>query len=337
MLSPRLSFVGTTLDPSIQDTAATDAARRVLDAFYLEDSVLSDAEYAPLREAMKRSSVLRLACPENHGGMAQMREFFRRNRARIVSTGQHHDGGYWLARIEWQARNGEADISALGERFAPLADELRAQWSMASSRPRPRIAIFVSRELHCLEDLLSHHRHGALDAHIALVVSNHADAKPLATAHGIPFHRFEMTPHNRADVEHSQIELLDRQHIDLVVLARYMQILSSDFVERYRQRIINVHHSLLPAFAGADAYRRAFARGVRVFGSTSHYVTETLDEGPIIEQQAQRVPRAARLHDCVALGREMEKVALFRAVRWHLEQRIVVYGGKAVVFEERAA
>ena len=331
MPSPQLALVGTTYD------AATDAARRVLDAFYLEGRVLSDAEYAPLREALGRPSVLRLACPEGRGCMARVTEFFQRNRARILSTDQHRDLGYWLTRIEWQSRDGEADTSALGERFAPLAGELQAQWSMASPRRRPRIAVFVSRELHCLEDLLSRHRHGSLDADIALVVSNHADARPLAAAHGIPFHRFEMTPHNRAEVEPRQVELLDRQHVDLVVLARYMQVLSPDFVDRYRHRIINVHHSLLPAFAGADAYRRAFARGVRVFGATSHYVTEALDEGPIIDQQAQRVPPAARLNDCIALGREMEKVALFRAVRWHVEQRIVVYGDKAVVFEERAA
>ena len=190
----------------------------------------------------------------------------------------------------------------------------------------------MSRELHCLQDLL--HRRGDLACNIALVVSNHPAAQPLAAAHGIAFYEIPLQRDNKAESENTQIELLRRYRIDLVVLARYMQILSCKFVDCFRQRIINVHHSLLPAFCGAQPYRRAFERGVRYIGATSHYVTETLDEGPIIDQEAMRIPYRARLEDFPALGRELEKAALFRAVRWHLDHRILVHGNRTIVFDQ---
>jgi formyltetrahydrofolate deformylase len=187
-----------------------------------------------------------------------------------------------------------------------------------------RVAIFVSRQLHCLADLLHRHQAGELACAIPLIVSNHADAGALAGFYGIPFHQ-EAT-------EARQLELLERESIDLVVLARYMQILSPNFVARHRNRIINVHHSFLPAFVGARPYHQAFRRGVKLIGSTSHYVTEVLDDGPIIEQDVTRISHRDELEDLVEKGRDLERVVLSRAVKWHLEHRILHYGSKTIVF-----
>jgi formyltetrahydrofolate deformylase len=306
-----------------------------LDSFYLEGRVLSEEEYAPLRKAMCKPAVLLLGCPDDAGRPAAVTEFFRRHDADIVSADAHRDLGTLLMRIEWNSHNGAPGVAALGQRFASLARDIRAHWRMALPQQRPQVAVFVSRELHCLEDLLGRHGRGELACDIALIISNHPDARPLAASHGISFYQFSLRRDNKWEVERRQLELLDRHRIDLVVLARYMQVLSPDFVSCYPDRIINVHHSLLPAFSGAKPYQRAFARGVRYIGATSHYVTETLDDGPIIEQEAMRVPRRADLDAFLMLGRELEKAVLFRAVRWHLEHRILVYGDKAMVFDRR--
>jgi formyltetrahydrofolate deformylase len=314
------------------DLRARSAATRVLDAFYLEGRVMPESEYAPLREAMRGSAVLLLGCPDGDGHAAAVTDFFQRHDAQVVSADQHSDIGQIAMRVEWQWCSDGASPEALGRRFAELAHGLQARWQMAP-QARPQVAIFVSREVHCLRDLLQHHAQGSLDCDIALIVSNHRDAQLLAEAHEIAFHQFAIGPDNKADVERAQIELLRLHRIDLVVLARYMQILSPQFVAAFPQRIINVHHSLLPAFCGAQPYREAFQRGVRYIGATSHYVTDVLDDGPIIDQEAMRMPYRARLEDFPALGRELEKKALLRAVRWHLAQRILVHDGRAIVFD----
>ena len=312
---------------------ARDAARRVLDAFYLEGRVLSEAEYAPLREAMQRPHVLLLGCPDADRHADAVAEFFERQDADRITLDQHRDEGLLLMRVAWQPRDGLPSPQSFGRRFGALADRLQASWRVAMRQPPARVAIFVSRELHCLEDLLLWHRRGELPCEIAMIVSNHADARPLAEAFGIAFHLFAIGPHNKAQVEARQLELLAEHGIDLVVLARYMQVLSADFVRAHSHRIINVHHSLLPAFAGARPYRRAFERGVRIIGATSHYVTEVLDEGPIIEQESVRVPHRSSFEKFLELGRELEKKVLRRAVRWHVEHRVLVYAGKTVVFD----
>jgi formyltetrahydrofolate deformylase len=319
------------------NASAKDAAAQVLDAFYLEGRVMCEQEYAPLRDAMRRPGVLLLGCPDGNGRAGAVTEILRQHDTDIVSADHHRDPGRLLMRIAWQWRNGASEAVALGRRFALLADEFQAHWRMALPHGRPQVAIFVSRELHCLEDLLSRHRRGELACDIALIVSNHPTAQSLAALHQISFHEFSVSRNNKAEIERLQLELLHRHRIDLVVLARYMQILSPDFVRCYRDRIINVHHSLLPAFCGAKPYQRAFERGVRYIGATSHYVTETLDDGPIIEQEAIRVPRRADLDDFVLLGRDLEKAVLFHAVRWHLDHRILVYGNKATVFDGHGA
>jgi formyltetrahydrofolate deformylase len=192
------------------------------------------------------------------------------------------------------------------------------------------IALFVSRYQHCLVDLLYRHQIGELICNIAMVVSNHEDARPLAEYYNVPFHH---TAGSRAEIAQQQLELLDANKVELIVLARYMQILPEEFVSRYPRRIINVHHSFLPAFVGAKPYHAAYERGVKLIGATSHYVTEALDEGPIIEQDVARITHRDRMDDLIAKGRDLEKVVLARAVRWHLDQRILCYGNKTVVFD----
>jgi formyltetrahydrofolate deformylase len=207
------------------------------------------------------------------------------------------------------------------------------RWRLEYSAVPPRMAVFVSRYDHCLVDLLYRHQSGELACEIPLIISNHPDAGRIAEFYRVPYRHFAMTAENKHEVERQQRQLLREQRINLVVLARYMQIVSPEFVAEYPQRIINVHHSFLPAFSGARPYHRAFERGVKLIGATSHYVTEQLDEGPIIEQDVVRISHRDQLDDLVQKGRDLEKVVLSRAVRWHLEHRILVYGGKTVVFD----
>ena len=217
--------------------------------------------------------------------------------------------------------------------FAPLAEAAGLTWEVTFGRRKVPVALFVSRYQHCLIDLLYRHQIGELNCDIALIISNHEDARPLAEFYGLPFHHIAMGNASKADAEKAQFALLSKHAIELIVLARYMQVLSADFVARYPRKIINVHHSFLPAFVGAKPYHAAYQRGVKLIGATSHYVTEVLDEGPIIEQDVTRISHRDRLDDLVSKGRDLEKIVLSRAVRWHLEHRILCYGNKTVVFD----
>ncbi len=225
------------------------------------------------------------------------------------------------------------DLEAFRAAFAPLAAELGMRWKLASSARRPRVALFCSQYLHCMADLLHRWRTGELHCEIPLIVSNHRAVENLAAFYGIPFEHTPVTAATRPEVEARQIELLTRHGIELVVLARYMQILSPVFVAKYPAAIINVHHSFLPAFTGARPYHAAHARGVKLIGATSHYVTEVLDDGPIIEQDVARISHRDQVEDLVARGRDLERMVLSRAVRWHLDRRILCYGNKTVVFD----
>jgi formyltetrahydrofolate deformylase len=206
------------------------------------------------------------------------------------------------------------------------------QWKLVWPGERLRVAVFVSHYQHCLLDLLQRHQMGELPGEIAMVVSNHRDAEAVASYYKVPFHFFPLESLNKTRMEDGEMELLERSNIDLIVLARYMQILSPRFVESYPQRIINVHHSFLPAFTGARPYHAAFERGVKLIGATSHYVTENLDDGPIIEQDVSRVSHRDQVAELVQKGRDLERLVLSRAVRWHLNHRILFYGNKTVVF-----
>jgi len=206
------------------------------------------------------------------------------------------------------------------------------QWRLALSASRSKMVILVSKQDHCLADLLYRHRGGELSCDIPLIISNHSDNKPLADFYGIPYEFVEVRKEDKRNAEQRILALLKQHSPDFIVLARYMQILSNEFVDTYQHRIINIHHSFLPAFVGAKPYHRAFARGVKLIGATSHYVTEVLDDGPIIEQDVVRISHRDSVEDLLGKGRDLERVVLARAVRWHIENRILLYGNKTVVF-----
>jgi len=281
------------------------------------------------------SGILLLDCPDRRGIVATIANFLYAHGANILHADQHQDNeaGMFFMRVEWSLDGFDLNERTFEEEFAVIAREFRMHCRLAWSGQRPRMAIFVSRYQHCLLDLLHRYQIGELAGEIAMIVSNHQDAEPLASFYKIPFHHFSPNKVNKTEVEKYEIDLLERSHIDLIVLARYMQILSPEFVKHYPRTIINVHHSFLPAFTGAKPYHAAFERGVKLIGATSHYVTEDLDEGPIIEQDVIRVSHRDQVADLVQKGRDLERIVLSRAVRWHLNHRILFYGNKTVVFD----
>jgi formyltetrahydrofolate deformylase len=221
----------------------------------------------------------------------------------------------------------------VNEAFTPLGNEFNAQWTIKLNRSRRRLAIFVSKYDHCLQEILWRHTLGEFEADITLIISNHPDLKFMADRYQIPFHICPITKETKPETEARQIDLLIKDRIDTIVLARYMQILSPEFVRKLPNRILNIHHSFLPAFAGSNPYKQAHERGVKIVGATSHYVTEVLDEGPIIEQDIIRISHKDSLDDLIRKGRDLERLVLARALRLHLQDRVLVYGNKTIVFE----
>jgi formyltetrahydrofolate deformylase len=284
---------------------------------------------------MKPTAVLLITCPDAKGIVAAVSEFLYTHDANILHADQHQDAErkLFFMRVEWELAGFALDTPALLERFRPVAERFRMDVRCERQDVPARVALFVSKYDHCLQDLLYRHQSGELACEIPLVVGNHPDAERWAKFHNVPFHHVPVEPGRKADAEAKQFELLEAHDIDLVVLARYMQVLSPEFVRRYPHRVINVHHSFLPAFVGAKPYHRAFERGVKLIGATSHYVTEDLDEGPIIEQDVVRISHRDGLGDLLEKGRDLEKAVLSRAVRWHIDHRILVYDRKTVVFD----
>jgi formyltetrahydrofolate deformylase len=284
---------------------------------------------------MKNTAILLIDCPDRKGIVATVSEFLYRHDANILHADQHQDGerDLFLMRVEWDLTDFKLNAAEFTRGFAPIADRFQMRWRLERSSLPHRVALLVSKHDHCLVDLLYRHQSGELACEIPLVISNHADAKRWADFYGVPFHHIPVETGNKAEVEAKQLDLLREHNIDLIVLARYMQVLSAEFVARYPRRIINVHHSFLPAFSGARPYHRAFERGVKLIGATSHYVTEVLDEGPIIEQDVIRVSHRDGLDDLLQKGRDLEKIVLSRAVRWHIDHRILVYDRKTVIFD----
>jgi formyltetrahydrofolate deformylase len=284
---------------------------------------------------MPDSAILLVHCPDRKGIVAAISSFLYDRGANILHADQHQDNdlGLFFMRVEWDLADFALDDAGFRQSFQPLADSFQMEWRLAYSAARPATAIFVSQHQHCLLDLLYRHAIGELRCRIPLIVGNHATARELAGFYGIPFHHVPVDKANKALAEQAQLALLEEHGIELVVLARYMQVLSPAFVARYRQRVINVHHSFLPAFSGARPYQAAYHRGVKLIGATSHYVTEVLDDGPIIEQDVVRVSHRDQVGDLVQKGRDLERMVLSRAVRWHLEHRILHYAGKTVIFD----
>jgi formyltetrahydrofolate deformylase len=292
---------------------------------------------------MKDSAVLLMDCPDRKGLVARVAGLLYEWGANILHADQHqdHDLGLFFMRVEW-GLNGHAagagtasgfDLEGFKRAFAPLAAELEMHWKLSVGAEKARVALFCSQYLHCMADLLHRWRTGELECEIPVVISNHRAVENLAAFYGIPFELMPVTAATRGEVEAKQLEILSRRGVELVVLARYMQILSPEFVAHYPAAIINVHHSFLPAFTGARPYHAAHARGVKLIGATSHYVTEVLDDGPIIEQDVARISHRDQVEDLVARGRDLERMVLSRAVRWHLDRRILCYGNKTVVFD----
>ena len=283
----------------------------------------------------KPTAVLLISCPDQRGLVARVADFVFRHNGNIVHSDHHTDSesATFLMRVEWELEGFDIPREQIASAFAPLADSLKMYWELHFSDQPQRIAILVSKYSHCLNDLLWRGSAGELRGEIVLVLSNHPDLEPEVRRFGIPYHAFPVTPETKAEVEKQEWELLLNYRIDLVVLARYMQVLSPAFVAHYPNRIINIHHSFLPAFTGGRPYHQAYERGVKLIGATSHYVTAQLDEGPIIEQDVARVSHRDTVEDMVRKGRDLERLVLARAVRLHLENRVLPYGLKTVVFD----
>jgi formyltetrahydrofolate deformylase len=275
---------------------------------------------------------LLITCPDRHGIVAAVAGFLADSGANIISSDQHStdpEGGEFFMRMEFNLEQG--DLSSLGRAFEQeVAERLDMRWRLTDAGRPKRMAVLVSREDHCLVDLLWRHRRGDLDAEIALVASNHPDLRADVEGFGIPYHHVPVERGRKPEAEARMLELL--RGVDVVVLARYMQILTGEFLEALGVPVINIHHSFLPAFAGANPYQRAFERGVKIIGATAHYVTEELDAGPIIEQDVARVSHREHAETMVRLGRDIERTVLARAVKWHLEDRVLVHGNRTVVF-----
>jgi len=275
--------------------------------------------------------VLTLSCPDRPGIVHAVSGVLASHDANILDSQQYGSPGTstFFLRVHVTSPV-EPDVLRAG--LAPLADEFAMQWELHATAHRPNVLVLVSREGHCLNDLLYRWRTGYLPCSIAAVASNHEDLAPLAAPYGVPFHYLPVTAGTRAEQERHILELVDTLDVELVVLARYMQILSADVCARLAGRIINIHHSFLPSFRGGKPYEQAYDHGVKLIGATAHYVTADLDEGPIVEQEVARVGHAHSPAALAAVGRDLECVALARAVRWHLEHRVFVDGQRTVVF-----
>jgi formyltetrahydrofolate deformylase len=284
---------------------------------------------------MKNSAVLLISCPDRKGIVATISDFVFNHNGNILHADEHADEGsnLFLMRVEFDPTDFDIDLAEFSKHFNPIAEKFDMQWRLARSNYRPKMIILVSKYDHCLVDLLYRHKSDELQCEIPLIISNHPDNQPIADFYRIPYVTIPVPKEGKREAEEKILSLIQKNNPDFMVLARYMQILSNDFVNRYPQRIINIHHSFLPAFVGAKPYHQAFTRGVKLIGATSHYVTEVLDDGPIIEQDVVRISHRDSLDDLLQKGRDLEKVVLSRAVRWHIDNRILLYGNKTVVFD----
>jgi formyltetrahydrofolate deformylase len=285
---------------------------------------------------MRTSTVILISCPDQKGLVAAVSDFIFRHGGNILHTDEHTDAdsSWFLMRVEFDPTGFDLPLNELAYHFQPIAQKFNMEWHLASPGQRKKMAIMVSKYDHCLVDLLYRHKIGELRCEIPLIISNHADNQPIADFYQIPFVVVPVTKGNKCVAEQEQISLLHKHNVDFTVLARYMQVLSNEFVATFPHRIINIHHSFLPAFVGAKPYHQAFQRGVKLIGATSHYVTEVLDDGPIIEQDVVRISHRDSVEDLIQKGRDLEKVVLSRAVRWHIDDRVLLYGNrKTVVFD----
>lgn len=278
---------------------------------------------------------LLISCEDRPGIVAAVSRFLADEGANIIHSDQHSTdpvGGLFFMRIEFQLLGIEDKIEEIRTRFKKTAEPFHIKWRMSCASDKKKIAIFVSKEDHCLQDLLQRFRLGELSAEISMVVSNHDDMREIVKPYGIPYHHVPATKDTREEAAKRHLSLLEEANVDTVVLARYMQIIPPVMIQRYKNQIINIHHSFLPAFVGGKPYNQAYDRGVKIIGATAHYVTEELDQGPIIEQDVERVSHRYQIKDLKRIGRDVEKLVLSRAVGWHLDDKVLVYENKTVVF-----
>ncbi len=281
------------------------------------------------------TAILLLSCPDRIGLVSRISHFIFERGGNILDLDEHVDPEEQIfsIRIVWDMRNFSIPTSELKEAFAPLAKEFTATWDIKFLEKKTKVAIFVSKYDHCLHEILWRNKMGEFLIEISFIISNHPDLESLADQYHIPFYLFPITKENKMDQEKKELKLLAEHNVDTIVLARYMQILSSKFVKKYPNKIINIHHSFLPAFVGSNPYKQAFQRGVKIIGATSHYVTEELDEGPIIEQDIIRISHKDTLKDLIRKGRDLERLVLARALLYHFEHRVLVRGRKTIIFE----
>lgn len=284
---------------------------------------------------MQKTAVLLIDCPDRKGLVAAIHNFLiQAYDVNVLNADQHQDAelNLFFMRVEFATDVESCNAEDFTQRFTPIAQQYAMHWQIHFADKKQNVALFVSQYLHCLADLLHRHQTGELPCTLSMIVSNHEVARPLAKFYGIPFHYLPVTASTKQEAESRQLALLEQERTGLIVLARYMQIVSPAFVDAYPQKIINVHHSFLPAFTGAKPYHAAFARGVKLIGATSHYVTAELDEGPIIEQDVMRVSQNDALPNLIQKGRDLERLVLARAVQWHVSHRILGYANKTVIF-----
>lgn len=284
---------------------------------------------------MRNTAIIRIHCPDQRGIVAKVTDFIHRYNGNVLALDQHTDQGEkrFFMRVEWDLDGFSLSVDEIKATFqAAIATPMSMIWSLKLSDQISRMALFVSRASHCLFDLLARHQAGELKVEIPLIISNHKELEKVANQFGIPFHHLPVTKETKEQVEAEQNRLLEAYAIDFIVLARYMQILSSDFIERYPNRIINIHHSFLPAFAGAKPYHAAHSRGVKIIGATGHYVTSELDAGPIIDQDTIRISHHDSVESLVQKGKDIEKLVLSRAVRAHVDRKTLVYKNKTIIF-----
>jgi len=281
------------------------------------------------------SAILLISSPDQKGITAAVTDFIYKHRGNIEHADQHIDSesNTFFMRIEWSLKDFSLSNNQISKKFKPLADKFSMNCSLHFSDSTENLAIFVSKQTHCLYDILHKHIQGYLHCNIPLIISNHKVAEPIAKHFNIPFHYMPKQPKNKKKVEEQELLLLKKHKIDSIALARYMQVFSLDFVQKFKNKAINIHHSFLPAFAGKNPYRQAYRHGVKIIGATSHYISQELDSGPIIEQDTVRVSHRSSLYDLKREGQDLERIVLSRAVRLHLNKKILVYGNKTVVFD----
>ena len=280
------------------------------------------------------TAILLLSCPDRTGLVSRISHFIYERSGNIIDLDEHvdRDENIFFIRVSWDMEKFSIPQTAVEEAFLPLAREFGATWKINFTGEDMNIAIFVSREDHCLREILWRRQLGEFSINIPLIISNHNDLKPLADEYHIPFHVFPVTGENKPEQEKKELALLQSHSVDSIILARYMQILSPDFVNQYPDKIINIHHSFLPAFAGSHPYRQAYERGVKIIGATSHYVTEKLDDGPIIDQDIIRISHKDSIGDLTRKGRDLERRVLASAIYYHSRHRILVHKKKTIIF-----